>query len=195
MLKPPAAPCGLGRQPSHAELLSISDRKRLDAWMATSAQDGQDESLEADDLEKYSREYREEFVHRNLQCQLFRNDYLAWCGMVVCTEPPLNAVVGSRLRGFVEVHGGLSFPCVESSSPGHFAFDCCHSQIDSVPYIDFLREQEKRVGAPITAEVLIPPTKTGTYKDYAYAMNELVRLADQLADEQEKRRSTGSTSG
>jgi len=171
------------RKPSFAELLTQEQQKQLDAWLKEET-----ESSEFIDLREYPRGRTVELEHRGLKCRLFRNDYLAWCGMVICDKPPLSQLTGSKLRQNIEVHGGLSYPCQEASEPGHFAFDCCHSRIDAVPYIDFLREAAKRAGGPIQSEIIVPPSKAGTtYKNYEFAHGELMKLANQIADEQEKR--------
>lgn len=184
MLKVPGRPdCRIQRKPSYAELLSEEQRNELDAWLHEES-----EKSEFKDLGEYPRGKTVELEHRGLKCRLFRNDFLAWCGMVICDKPPLNDLTGSGVRKNIEVHGGLSYPCQEASEPGHFAFDCCHSSMDAVPYIDYLRDLSKSVGGPVQLEIIVPPTKAGTtYKNYEFAHGELIKLADQIADEQEKR--------
>jgi len=190
MLQVPGKPTSLTRRPSYAELLSEEDRKNFDSWLLQGLKKG-NENSEFADLVEYPRGKDVEFAHRGLKCRLFRNDYLAWCGIVICDKPPLSEITGSQLRQHIEqleVHGGLSFPCQEASLSGHFAFDCCHTRMDAVPYIDYLRDLAKLVGGPTQSEIIVPPTKAGTtYKNYEYARKELIKLADQIANEQEKR--------
>jgi len=180
MLKVPAPI--ITRRVSHTDDLQEEERERLDSWLRCAS-----EAIKVSDIELYPRKYSEEFTHRNLQCRLFRNDYLSWCGLVICTEEPLSTTTSSSLRDVIKVHGGLSYPTLNSSNPGHFGFDCCHTLIDSVPYVDFLREHERRVGLPLSSDKGNNAHGAGSYKDYEFAKKELLSLADQLADEQYKR--------
>lgn len=139
-------------------------------------------------------------------CELFRNEYLAWCGAVQLR--PGHPDVGkkpSELSKSLKVHGGISI-----ALPQRLQFDCNHGLIDLVPYAAFVRsvENDKRVGAlvpsgsgdgrspaglggsggggklqipKVSADGPAPLLRGGaTYKDYKFARSELEALAAQL---------------
>mmetsp|Transcript_83204 Transcript_83204/g.231571 ORF Transcript_83204/g.231571 Transcript_83204/m.231571 type:complete len:236 (+) Transcript_83204:20-727(+) len=133
-------------------------------------------------------------------CELFRNEFLAWCGAVQL--PQGHPDFGKRpneLNGHLKVHGGLAIADVKS---GRLEFDCNHGTTDLIPYSVFASagDDRRRTGAlaapPPRASgkgsgglLRLPgtgcglpavPQRLATYKDYAFARKELEALVEQL---------------
>merc|ERR1740129_930731 len=82
-------------------------------------------------------------------CEIFRNEYLAWCAVVeLPAGHPDAAKKPAELSKLVKVHGGISIS-VALQETRRLQFDCNHGFTDLVPYACFARaaEHDKRVGA------------------------------------------------
>mmetsp|Transcript_15767 Transcript_15767/g.34478 ORF Transcript_15767/g.34478 Transcript_15767/m.34478 type:complete len:261 (-) Transcript_15767:46-828(-) len=89
-------------------------------------------------------------------CELFRNEYLAWCGAVqLPSDHPDVGKTVVDLTGQLIVHGGLTIAAPKS---GRIQFDCNHASTDLVPYASFVSSQNdaKRIGNLASAGALDP---------------------------------------
>lgn len=108
---------------------------------------------------KYPELYK--FIYNGYECELKRNLMLAWCGYV--TVPSDHKDYNKDYDDInIDVHGGITY-----SSFGTFGFDCIHGG-DLSPEINH----------PL---VYRPSCNTfGTYKDYAFVVNEIKKMADEF---------------
>lgn len=85
-------------------------------------------------------------VLHGFRCEIFRNEYLAWCAAVQLpeTHPDFHRSP-NELRG-IEVHGGLTY--AGSSQRGCLMFDCNHASSDLVPFAAFVgaHNDQRRIG-------------------------------------------------
>lgn len=137
-----------------------------------------------------------------LECELFRNEYLAWCASVRLPEGHPDRGRRSNDLKDLRVHGDVYVP-----AEGRLMFDCNHAKTDIVPYAAFVNTKgdSRRIGALAGAGVPAsaappapgsnvgllhipvsggapPPMKGSSYKDYAYVRRELEALAIQLCE-------------
>eukprot|EP00929_Paragymnodinium_shiwhaense_P094381 TRINITY_DN54914_c0_g1_i1.p1 TRINITY_DN54914_c0_g1~~TRINITY_DN54914_c0_g1_i1.p1 ORF type:complete len:266 (+),score=77.64 TRINITY_DN54914_c0_g1_i1:71-868(+) len=137
-------------------------------------------------------------------CEIFRNEYLAWCASLQLPEDhPDFGRRPNELLGQITVHGGLTSA---EQHKGRFCFDCNHTSTDLVPYAAFVsrKNDKKRVGglAPVAGgggglsapkagggklllpgqggQAAPPPPKGATYKDYHFVRQQLESLAAQF---------------
>lgn len=102
-------------------------------------------SLEDSGLARGEEPYRP--ILSGYDCEVFRNEYLAWCAVVQLPEGhPDTGKKTFELSKELKVHGGISLADRAKRRP---QFDCNHGLTDLVPYACFSRsaEQDRRVGA------------------------------------------------
>ena len=100
-----------------------------------------------------------------LKCGLVRNSYGAWCGYVgISKDHPLHGVEYDRLYMDINVHGALTYSCLDEEGIWWLGFDCNHT-CDMAPQRDIF-------GYP----------KSGEYRTQGYALEETTQLAKQIAN-------------